>query len=117
MMRVLLLLFLSTCTGCVTYDAKGTSQRTRHNLTLIARVLEKLPEGERLNIQNSAQFLALAETRNLIADRLDFECDGWRQVFQWRVERKADDTVIRVISVGLNGIFEDGAGDDIELQF
>jgi len=52
-------------------------------------------------------------------DRDRMARDAWDRDFIWRETKVGTNVVIRILSVGPNGVFEDGRGDDlcVEITF
>src|ERR1700730_203421 len=46
----------------------------------------------------------------------EYEVDGWGRPFRWEKIQTDNKTMIRILSAGQNGLWEDGQGDDLYMD-
>jgi len=117
-------LSLSAClvllSGCSVDETKRPIGETLYRLDALSELVLRLKESGHIVCQYGSvdDLLEDARAKGMIreaeVDRLS--TDYWGRPYRWEVEVRPPDTVIRIISSGRDGVFENGEGDDVSIE-
>jgi hypothetical protein len=110
--------WLLCITACVTSSERNALEGlTRTHLDWIDNVLRIFSYDDVAHFETLDDFLRAATAKKYFDDPEKVGFDGWGHKFNWLFDKTNDRIAITIISAGKNGVFENGNGDDIVLEF
>lgn len=118
--KTIMLLLPFCILGCQgrTFDSHREDPQTWHDLGVWAEYIKTSHAAggvlhEKKSLEEALSYLGAMKVVSAGHADLFLRTDGWGRPFQWTSTRDDKQTRVRVLSLGPDGISQDGQGDDI----
>jgi hypothetical protein len=107
------MLILCVVAGC--QDGSSSYQAfTYRRLEILGKVACRHTAEECVRFRDLSEFVEESKKRGFIVGKDAYYVkDFWERDMRWEVHESDGETILRILSAGENGIFEDGGRDDL----
>src|SRR5262249_3396119 len=102
--------------GCGPDSSESAVRETKRRLHSVADLVSNFVDGGHMDaiekVRSCDEFFKHAKAHGFIDFDRSLVDDAWGRPFSWTVERTGDVVVVRIMSLGPDGISQGGQGDD-----